>query len=123
MFALCGRIVKITGRHGGDRCLRIIKLPENVHVDRRQIQGWHCELLTCFGDAFVMVRYFLMSRRYQARVDVVFSVCLQIPIVVLTTYVVLSCVDSDYDFTFPSRGMRQGLTSCSRCACRSLPLF
>ena len=36
---------------------------------------------------------------------------------------VLSCVDSDYDFTFPSRGMRQGLTSCSRCACRSPSLF
>ena len=95
---LCGRIVKITRRHGGDRCLRIIKLSGHVHVDRRQIQRWHCELLSCFGEAFVMVRYVLMSRRYQASVDVVFSLCLQIPTVVLTICVVLSCVDSDFAF-------------------------
>lgn len=45
-----------------------------------------------------MARYFLISRRYQESVDVVFSFCLQIPADVFTTHVVLSCVDSNVAF-------------------------
>ena len=46
------------------------------------------------ADARARLRFHISVAWYAARVDIVFSVCLQIPIVVLTTYVVLSCVDT-----------------------------